>query len=51
MVHTGKEHSVTISIIGCMTGEVNMFNSLLPAPTTDMINQIAAILCTPKGTI
>ena len=44
-------HWVTISTIGCTTGEVNVFDSLPPAPTTDMINQIAAILCTPKDTI
>ena len=34
-----------------MTGEVNMLDSLPPAPTTDMINQIATILCIPKDTI
>ena len=51
ILHTGKGHWVTISTIGCTTGEVNVFDSLPPAPTTDMINQIAAILCTPKDTI
>ena len=34
-----------------MTGEVNVFDSLPPAPTTDLLNQIVAILCTPKDTI
>ena len=30
---------------------MKVVDSLPPAPTTDMINQIAAILCTPKDTI
>ena len=51
ILHTGKGHWVTISTIGCTTGEVNVFNSLPQALTTEMINQIAAILCTPKDTI
>ena len=51
ILHTGQGHWVTISTIGCTTGEVNVFDSLPPAPTTDLLNQIAAILCTPKDTI
>ena len=33
------------------SGEVNVFDSLPPAPTTDLLNQVAAILCTPKNAI
>ena len=46
ILHTGHSHWVTISTIVCTAGEVNVFDSLPSAPTTDLLNQIAAILCT-----
>ena len=51
ILHTGRGHWVTMSTIGCTAGEVNVFDSLPPSPTTDLLNQIAAILCTPKKEI
>ena len=48
ILHTGKGHWVTISTIGCTAGEVNVFDSLSPAPATDLLNQIAAIICTKE---
>ena len=47
----GKCYWVTVSTIGCTAGEVNVFESLPPAPTTDLLSQIAAILCSPKKEI
>ena len=44
-------HKVTVSTIGCIAGEVNVFDSMPPAPTTDLLNQVAALLCSPQDTV
>lgn len=51
ILHTGHGHWLTISTIGCKANEVHVFDCMPPAPTADMLNQIAAILCTPQNTI
>ena len=51
VLHTGHGHWVTVSTIGCREGEINVYDSLPPAPTPHMMNQIAALLATPKATI
>ena len=48
ILHTGKGHWVTISTIVCTAGEVNVFDSFPPATMTNLLDEIAAILCTPK---
>ena len=47
VLHTGRSHWVTVSTIGCAPGEVDIFDSLPPAPTCDLKWQIAALLATP----
>ena len=47
VLHTGSGHWVTVSTIGCAPGEVDIFDSLPPAPTCDLKWQIAALLATP----
>ena len=47
VLHTGCGHWVTVSTIGCSPGEVDIFDSLPPAPTCDLKWQIAALLATP----
>ena len=51
ILHTGHGHWVTVSTIGCKDGDINIFDSFPPAPTTQLMNQIAAILATPKPVI
>ena len=47
----GYDHWVTISTIGCKDGEIKAFDSLPPATTSDLKNQVAALLCTTKDAI
>ena len=47
VLHTGCGHWVTVSTIACAPGEVDIFDSLPPAPTCDLKGQIAALLATP----
>ena len=49
--HTGYDHWVTVSTIGCREGEINAYNSLPPTPTAHLKNQIAALLATPRSSI
>ena len=54
IIHTGHGHWVTIFTIGRTTDMEStyiVFDSLPPAPTPDMLNQIAALLCTPNDII
>ena len=51
ILHTGYCHWVTVSTIGCKDGEINIFDSFPAALTSDLMNQIAALLATPKDTI
>ena len=51
ILHTGRGHWVTVSTIGCKDGDINIFDSFPPAPTIHLLNQIAAILATPKPVI
>ena len=51
ILHTGYCHWVTVSTIGCKDGEINIFDSFPVALTSDLMNQIAALLATPKDTI
>ena len=40
-----------MSTVGCKDGEINIYDSLPPAPTSHLMNQIAALLATPKPAI
>ena len=40
VLHTGSSHWVAISTIGCTPGEVDIFDSMPPAPTCDLKWQI-----------
>ena len=51
VLHTGHGHWVTVSTVGCKDGEINIYDSLPPAPTSHLMNQIAALLATPKPAI
>ena len=51
VLHNGHDHWVTVSTIGCKAGEINAFDSLPPALTSSKMNQIAALLATPKDAI
>ena len=51
ILHTGHGHWVTASTIGCQEGEIYVFDSLPPAPTAHLVNQIAALLATQKSSI
>ena len=42
---------MTVSTVGCKDGEINIYDSLPPAPTSHLMNQIAALLATPKPAI
>ena len=51
ILHVGY-HWVTISTIGCVLGEVNVFDSSSsPVCTSALEEQIAALLCTSSDTI
>ena len=47
VLHTGCGHWVAVSTIGCAPGKVDIYDSLSPAPTSDLKWQIAALLATP----
>ena len=51
VLHTGHCHWITISTIGCTNGNVNIYDSLYPALTTKLKNQIASLLCYEKKEI
>ena len=51
VLHTGRGHWVTISTIACDNGEVDVFDSMTPALTDSLKNQIAALLCTKQKAI
>ena len=51
VLHTGHGHWVTMSTVGCKDREINIYDSLPPAPTSHLMNQIAALLATPKPAI
>ena len=51
LLHTGYGHWVTVSTVGCKDGEIHIFDSFPPAPTSHLMNQIAALLATPKPAI
>ena len=50
MLHVGC-HWLTISTVGCSTGEVDVFDSGQPTLNGLPKNQIAALLCTKKDVI
>ena len=49
VLHTGYGHWITLSTYGCDLGVVNIFDSLTPAITSSLKEQIAALLCLPSG--
>ena len=49
VLHTGRDHWVTVSTIGCREVEINIYDSLPPTP--HLTNQTAALLATPKAAI
>ena len=53
ILHTGKDHWVTLSTIGCEPGHVDVFDSMVPATelTQSMELQIAALLHTDRKEI
>ena len=51
ILHTGHAHWVTVSNIGCKDGEINIFDSYPPVTTTHLLDQIAALLATPRSII
>ena len=51
ILHTGHGHWVTASTIGCQEGEIYIFDSIPPAPTSHLVNQIAALLATQRSSI
>ena len=51
VLHIGHAHWVTVSNIGYKDGEINIFDSYPPVTTTHLVDQIAALLATPRSTI
>ena len=51
MLHTGKNHWVTVSTIGCKDGEIFVYNSQTSSLTTSLTKQIVSLLATPKKNI
>ena len=51
VLHIGHGHWVTVSTVGCKDGEIHIFDSFPPAPTSHLMNQIAVLLPTPKPAI
>ncbi len=57
ILHTGKGHWLTISTVDCdadgdeCKAYVDVFDSMPPAITTSLENQIAALICTKKAAI
>ena len=51
VLHTGADHWVTISTLGCVSGEVNLFDSLGRRPTKYLEKQIATLLRTSEREI
>ena len=51
VLHTGGDHWVTVSTIGCKPGEICLYDSLARKPSKDLEAQIAALLCTKERSI
>ena len=51
ILHSGLGHWVTASTIGCQEREIYIFDSIPPAPTAHLVNQIAALLATQRSSI
>ena len=51
ILNTGHGHWVTVSTIGCTKGEILIYDSLPPAMTPKLRNQIACLLCTSESVI
>ena len=51
ILHNGSGHWVTISNIGCVAGEVRLFDSLSVKPTTYLEGQIASLVHTDKKSL
>ena len=51
VLHTGKNHWVTVSTIGCKDGEIFVYNSQTSSLTTSLTKQIVSLLATPKKNI
>ena len=51
MLHTGKNHWVTVSTIGCKDSEIFLYISQTSFLTTSLTKQITSLLATPKKNI
>jgi len=51
ILHTGHGHWITISTIGCIHPEVQVYDSLVPAPTSNLFRQVATLLATANTSI
>ena len=51
VLYTGHGHWVTVSTVECKDGKINIYDSFPPAPTSHLMNQITALLATPKPAI
>ena len=51
MLHTGKNHWVTVSTIGCKDSEIFVYISQTSFLTTSLTKQITSLLATPKKNI
>jgi hypothetical protein len=51
VLNTGRHHWVTITNIGCQSGEIDIFDSMYPTLTNSLQLQIASLLCTKETVV